>query len=180
MKKILSLAVALLVTTSLYAVPPQEKGDMPEPPHQHFQKMGPDFEKIAKELNITDEQKAQMNEMMKVDMERKQELRKQVREKMDAISDELMKENIDMNAVNAIAAEVQQLSADISRINIESKLKVRSVLSFEQYTKMEKSRKEMMEKFKKEFKQEAKQAFADKDKKDKQDKKDKKDKKAKK
>ena len=180
MKKILSLAVALLVTTSLYAVPPQEKSDMPEPPHQHFQKMGPDFEKIAKELNITDEQKAQMNEMMKVDMERKQELRKQVKEKMDAISDELMKENIDMNAVNAIAAEVQQLSADISRINIESKLKVRSVLSFEQYTKMEKTRKEMMEKFKKEFKQEAKQAFADKDKKDKQDKKDKKDKKAKK
>ena len=179
MKKILSLAVALLVTTSLYAVPPQEKGDMPEPPHQHFQKMGPDFEKIAKELNITDEQKAQMNEMMKVDMERKQELRKQIKEKMDAISDELMKENIDMNAVNAIAAEVQQLSADISRINIESKLKVRSVLSFEQYTKMEKTRKEMMEKFKKEFKQEAKQIFADKAK-DKQDKKDKKDKKAKK
>ena len=50
MKKILSLAVALLVTTSLYAVPPQEKGDMPEPPHQHFQKMGPDFEKIAKDV----------------------------------------------------------------------------------------------------------------------------------
>jgi len=179
MKKILSLAVALLVTTSLYAVPPQEKGDMPEPPHQHFQKMGPDFEKIAKELNITDEQKAQMNEMMKVDMERKQELRKQVKEKMDAISDELMKENIDMNAVNAIAAEVQQLSADISRINIESKLKVRSVLSFEQYTKIEKNRKEMRKKIKKELKQEAKQIFADKAK-DKQDKKDKKDKKAKK
>ena len=171
MKKILSLAVALLVTTSLYAVPPQEKGDMPEPPHMMHHQKGPDFEKIAKELNITDEQKAQMNEMMKVDMERKQELRKQVREKMDAISDELMKENIDMNKVNAIAAEVQQLSADISRINIESKLKVRSILSFEQYTKMEQNRREMMEKFKKEFKQEAKQAFADKDKKDKKDKK---------
>ena len=175
MKKILSLAVALLVTTSLYAVPPQEKGDMPEPPHQHFQKMGPDFEKIAKELNITDEQKAQMNEMMKVDMERKQELRKQVREKMDAISDELMKENIDMNAVNAIAAEVQQLSADISRINIESKLKVRSVLSFEQYTKMEKTRKEMMEKFKKE-----KPIKVEENIQPKKDKKEKKDKKAKK
>lgn len=181
MKKILSLAVALLVTTSLYAVPPQEKGDMPEPPH-HNQKMGgPDFEKIAKELNITDEQKAQLNEMMKVDMERKQELRKQVREKMDAISDELMKENIDMNAVNSIAAEVQQLSADISRINIESKLKVRSVLSFEQYTKMEQSRKEMMEKFKKEFKNDVKKAFPqDKNDKAKDKKADKKDKKAKK
>ena len=167
MKKILSLAVALLVTTSLYAVPPQEKGDMPEPPHMMHHQKGPDFEKIAKELNITDEQKAQMNEMMKTDMERKQELRKQIREKMDAITDELMKENIDMNAVNAIAAEVQQLSADISRINIESKLKVRSILSFEQYTNMEQNRREMMEKFKKEFKQEAKQAFADKDKKDK-------------
>ncbi|WP_372519433.1 Spy/CpxP family protein refolding chaperone [Candidatus Ruminimicrobiellum ovillum] len=149
MKKILSLAVALLVTTSLYAVPPQEKGDMPEPPHMHHQKMGLDFEKIAKELNITDAQKTQLNEMMKEDMSRKKELRQNIKQKMDLIDEELMKENIDMNVINKLAAEIQQTSADISRINIESKLKVRSVLSFEQYTKMEQSRKEMMAKFRK-------------------------------
>ena len=182
MKKLLCLALALFVTTSLYAMPPQEKGDMPEPPHMHHQK-GPDFEKIAKELNITDDQKAQLNEMMKVDMERKGELRKQVKEKMDAINDELLKENVDMNVINALAAEIQQTSADISRINIESKLKVRSVLSFEQYTKMEQNRKEMMEKFKNEFKdkQDKGDKKADKKGDKKADKKaDKKDKKAKK
>ncbi|MBO7610946.1 MAG: periplasmic heavy metal sensor [Elusimicrobia bacterium] len=176
MKKFLSLALALFVTSSLYAVPPQEKGDAPGHMFGHHQKFEQNLEKIAKELNITDEQKAQMNEMMKVDMERKGELRKQVKEKMDAVTDELMKENVDMNAINAIAADIQQLSAEISRINVESKVKVRSILSYEQYTKMEQSRKEMMEKFNKEFKDEAKKAFADKakDKKDKQDKKDKK------
>ena len=179
MKKILSLAVALLVSSSLYAVPPQDKGDVAEPQHMHHQKMGPDFAKIAEELNITEEQKTALNNMMKEDMSRKKELRQVIRQKMEAIDEELLKENVDMNVINQLASEIQQKSADISRINIESKLKVRSVLSFEQYTKMEKTRKEMMEKFKKEFKQEAKQIFADKAK-DKQDKKDKKDKKAKK
>ena len=175
MKKILSLAVALLLSSSLYAVPPQEKGDVPGHAFGHHQKMtGPDFEKLAKDLNITDDQKAQLNEMMKEDMSRKKELRQTIREKMELIDEELLKENIDMNAVNQLAAEIQQTSADISRINIESKLKVRSVLSFEQYTKMEKNRKEMMANFKKE----AKEVKADKAKDDKA--KDKKDKKAKK
>ena len=180
MKKLLSLAVALLVTTSLYAVPPQDKGDMPEPPQMHHQKMGPDFEKMAKELGITDEQKDKLNEMMKEDMSRKKELREVIKQKMEAIDAELLKENIDMNAINALAAEIQQTSSDISRINVESKLKVRSVLSFEQYTKMEQNRKEMMEKFKKEFKGDLEKAFKDKADKKEIKKADKKDKKAKK
>jgi len=146
MKKILSLAVALLVSSSLYAVPPQDKGDVAEPQHMHHQKMEKEFEKIAKELNITDDQKAKMNEMMKEDMLKKRELRQVIRQKMEAVDEELLKEKVDMNAVNSLAAEIQQASADISKINIESKLKVRSVLSFEQYTKMEQNRKQMMEK----------------------------------
>ncbi len=175
MKKILSLAVALLVSSSLYAVPPQDKGDVAEPQHMHHQKMGPDFAKIAEELNITEEQKTTLNNMMKEDMSRKKELRQVIRQKMEAIDDELLKENVDMNVINQLATEIQQTSADISRINIESKLKVRSVLSFEQYTKMEQNRKEMMEKFKKE-----KPAKVEEKVQPKKEKKDKKDKKGKK
>lgn len=175
MKKILSLAVALLVSSSLYAVPPQDKGDVAEPQHMHHQKMGPDFAKIAEELNITEEQKTALNNMMKEDMSRKKELRQVIRQKMEAIDEELLKENIDMNVINQLATEIQQKSADISRINIKSKLKVRSVLSFEQYTKMEQNRKEMMEKFKKE-----KPIKVEENIQPKKDKKEKKDKKAKK
>ena len=172
MKKILSLAVALLVSSSLYAVPPQDKGDVAEPQHMHHQKMGPDFAKIAEELNITEEQKTTLNNMMKEDMSRKKELRQVIRQKMEAIDEELLKENVDMNVINQLAAEIQQTSADISRINIESKLKVRSVLSFEQYTKMEQNRKEMMKNFKKDKPANAEEKV--------QPKKDKKDKKGKK
>ena len=175
MKKILSLAVALLVSSSLYAVPPQDKGDVAEPQHMHHQKMGPDFAKIAEELNITEEQKTALNNMKKEDMSRKKELRQVIRQKMEAIDEELLKENVDMNVINQLATEIQQKSADISRINIESKLKVRSVLSFEQYTKMEKTRKEMMEKFKEE-----KPIKVEENIQPKKDKKEKKDKKAKK
>ena len=162
MKKVLSLVLALFVSSFVFASQPQnDKPDIP-PGHMMQYQKGPDFEKIAKDLGITDEQKEKLNEMMKEDMSRKKELRGQIKEKMDAVTDELMKENIDMNAINALAAEIQQLSADISRINVESKLKVRSVLSFEQYTKMEQSRRENMEKFKKEFKGDIEKAFKDK------------------
>lgn len=153
MKKFLSLALTLFVSGAVFAAQPQENKDNPmnEPPHYNQQKMKQEFDKIAKELNITEEQKQKMNEMMKADMSKKRELRQQIMQKMESVDEQLMKETIDMNEINKLAIEIQQLNAEISRINIESKLKVRSILSFEQYKKMEQNRKQMMEKFKQDF-----------------------------
>ena len=53
-----------------------------------------------------------------------------------------------MNVVNGLAAEIQQLNAEISKINIESKVNVRNILTFDQYSRMEQARRQMMDKFK--------------------------------
>ena len=151
MKKFISLVLTLFVSSFIYAAPPQKDNKiMPEPPHKQQEQMRQDFDKISKELNITDEQKQKINELMQADILRKKELRKQIKQKSNAIDEELLKENIDMDVINKLAQEIQQLSAEISKINIESKLNVRSILTFEQYSKMEQARQQVMEKYKKE------------------------------
>ena len=149
MKKILSLVLTLFVSSFVFAAPPKQgKGNVPpESPHKYQAQMKQDFDKISKELNITDEQKQKINELMQADLSKKQELRQQIRQKSDAIDEELMKEKVDMNAVNKFAAEIQQLNSEIAKINIESKLSVRKILSFDQYSRMEQARRQMVEQF---------------------------------
>ncbi len=146
MKKFLSLVLTLYVSSFVYTPPPkQAKGNMPpESPHKYQQQMKHDFDKLIKELNITTEQQEKMRDMMQSDISRKKELRQEIRQKMDAIDEELLKEKVDMNTINKLSQEIQQLNAEISKINIESKLKVRSTLTFDQYTKMEQNRKSKM------------------------------------
>lgn len=149
MKKILSLILTLFVSGMVYAVSPQDKkGDMPKQSQQNQQKMKQDFEKFAKELKITDEQKNEMKQLMQSSISRKKEIRQQIKEKNDALNNELLKEKVDMNIVNSLANEIVQLDAEISKINIERKLKARSILSFEQYTKIEQNRKQLLDKSK--------------------------------
>ena len=150
MKKIISLVLTLFVSSFVFAAQPkQDKAKMaPEPPHNHQVQMRQDFDKISKELKITDEQKQKINELMRNDLEKKKVLRQQIKEKSNAIDEELMKEKFDIYAVNKLAEEIQQLNAEIAKINIESKLNVRSILTFEQYSKMEQARKQAIENFK--------------------------------
>ncbi len=150
MKKFLSLALTLFVSSFIYAAPQrQDKGNIPsDSPHKYQQQMRQDFEKISKELNITEEQKQKINELMQADLTKKKELRQQIKEKSDAIDEELMKEKFDIYVVNKLSEEIQQLNAEIAKINIESKLNVRNILTFEQYSRMEQARKQAMEKFK--------------------------------
>ena len=146
MKKFLSLVLTLFISSFVFAAPPKqnERNIPPNSPHKYQQQMKQDFERLSKELNITDEQKQKINELMQKDLAKKKNLREQIKEKSNAIDEELMKETVNMDAVTGLATEIQKLNAEIAKINIESKLNVRSILSFDQYSRMERARKQMM------------------------------------
>ena len=152
MKKILSLALMLFISSFVFAAPPTQ--DKPKKKHQSVEQyhvqVTVDFEKIAKELNITDDQKQKINELMRADLTKKHNLRQQIKQKSEAIDEELLKQQVDMNKVTGLATEIQQLNAEISKINIESKINVRNVLSYDQYSRMEMGRRQVMEKYKQE------------------------------
>ena len=149
MKKIISLVLTLFVSSFVFAAAPQKDNkNMPEPPHKQQEQLRQDFDRISKELKITNEQKQKINELMQKDLSKKQELRQQIKQKSESIDEELMKEKVDMNIVNDLSTEIQKLNAEISKINIESKLSVRNILTYDQYSRMEQARRNMMEKFK--------------------------------
>ena len=152
MKKILSLVLTLFVSSFVFAAPPtQDKQNMKHQSiEKHFIQATVDFEKIAKELNITDDQKQKINGLMRADLKKKHNLRQQIKQKTEAIDEELLRQQVDMNKVTGLATEIQQLNAEISKINIESKINVRNVLSYDQYSRMEMGRRQVMEKYKQE------------------------------
>lgn len=143
MKKIISLVLTLFISSFIYAAPA-------DPMHKQQDQLKQDFDKISKELNITDDQKQKINELMQADIAKKRELRQQIRQKSESIDEELMKEKPDMKKINDVSTEIQKLNAEIAKINIKSKLNVRSILTYDQYSRMEKARKQLMEKFKQE------------------------------
>lgn len=159
MKKILSLVLTLFVSSFVFAAPPtQDKQNMKHQSiEKHFIQATVDFEKIAKELNITDDQKQKINGLMQADLKKKHALRQQIKEKSEIIDDELLKEQVDMNKVTGLTTEIQQLNAELAKINIESKINVRKVLSYDQYSRMELGRRQLIEKFKKEREQKKEQ-----------------------
>ena len=148
MKKILSLVLTLFISSFVYAVPPQGEQDMPQPPKQQQQKMKQNFEKLIKELNITEDQQEKIKQNMQADVAKKKQLREQIKEKANAIDEELLKENFDIEEINDLCEEIQKLNAEITKINIEGKIQVRNILTLEQFTKMDQNRKETMKKLK--------------------------------
>ncbi|MFA7074047.1 MAG: Spy/CpxP family protein refolding chaperone [Endomicrobiaceae bacterium] len=119
-------------------------------------KMKKKFEKMLKKLKITDEQKAKMDELMKSDMAQRTALKKQIREKRQAVDNELLKADYDKTVVDTLTKEIRQLSGDIVQIQIDGKIKMRNILTYEQFKQLEEDRIQMQEKMKEKMKKKMK------------------------
>ncbi len=164
MKKLLSSLFAVLFTAGIaFAQPPEpptDAEDMPEPPQINMEgnmpqhpampkeiKKKKSFDEIAKDINLTDEQKQQIETMAKADKDKKKEIRNQMKEKFKAIDAELLKENYDINVVNNLTAEVQTLQSEMSKMNIDGKIQMRNILTYDQFKQIEEMRQKNKNKF---------------------------------
>ena len=166
MKKLLSSLMAVLFTAGIALAQPPElpaepdgmeppqigmDGDMQRPPKmskQDQKKMKKSFEEIAKELNLTDEQKQQIETMAKTDKEKRKEIRNQIREKFKAVDAELLKENYDINVVNGLTDDIKSLQGEMSKMNIDGKIQMRNILTYDQFKQIEQMRQNKMNKIK--------------------------------
>ena len=108
-----------------------------------------EFNKTAKELGLTQDQIAQMKEIREQNKIKTKQIIEEIRKKDKAIDEELLKENYDRAVVNNLLQEIRQLSADMSQIRIDDKIKVRSILTQEQFSKIEQNKKDFLLKQKK-------------------------------
>ena len=67
---------------------------------------------------------------------------------MEAIDNELAKEKYDIGIIENLEKEIEQINIKILKIKIDGKVKMRNILTREQFLKMEQHRKHIFGKFK--------------------------------
>ncbi|MBF0486182.1 MAG: Spy/CpxP family protein refolding chaperone [Candidatus Omnitrophica bacterium] len=90
---------------------------------------------IYNQLALSDEQKTKLEENKKnKQLQRKASFEK-MHASMEALNQELMKPDFDMNKINAIQAQIKAVQAQMSDERLNSILEVRRILTVEQFSK---------------------------------------------
>lgn len=115
--------------------------------------MKKNFEKMAKELNLSENQKAQIEEHRKANMKEMRDIRKQTTEKNRALKTELDKLNSDKAVINRLMTELKDLHGKQLQSMVDRVMEMKEILTPEQYKKMtesmDKGMKKMQNKIKK-------------------------------
>jgi Spy/CpxP family protein refolding chaperone len=104
------------------------------------------FNKTAKELGLTQDQISQMKQIREENKVKTKQIIQEIRNKDKAIDEELLKENYSRAIVNGLLQEIRQLSADMAQLRIDDKIKVRSILTPDQFLKIEHNKQEIIQK----------------------------------
>ena len=104
------------------------------------------FNKTAKELGLTQDQISQMKQIREENKVKTKQIIQEIRDKDKAIDEELLKENYSRAVVNGLLQEIRQLSADMAQLRIDDKIKVRSILTPDQFIKIEHNKQEIIQK----------------------------------
>ena len=136
MKKIVCLLVSIFLLSNASFVVAKEFKHFDDP--EKRQEM---FNKMTKELNLTDEQISEMEKLRQENKDKVKQIIIQIREKDKEIDAELVKEKYDSAKVNSLLQEIRNLSADMAQMRIEDKIKIRSILTQEQFKKLSKNKK---------------------------------------
>ena len=96
-------------------------------------------EEIYAQLNLTDDQKKQLEDNKQKNREQKKVLFGRMKSSREALRQEFMKPDLDMNKVNAIQAQIKTLLAQMSDNRLNSVLTVRKILTPEQFKKFHES-----------------------------------------
>lgn len=95
------------------------------------------FEKLSKDLNLSDEQKTKIQALQTEQKEIVPNTMKQLRQKYNDLTAELVKEKYDNNTINKITEEIVSLENKAALNRINTKIKMRSILSVEQFKQLE-------------------------------------------
>lgn len=95
------------------------------------------FEKLSKDLNLTDEQKSKIQALEAEQKETVPNTMKALKQKYNDLTAELTKEKYDTATINKITEEILSLENKASSNRINTKIKMRNILSAEQFKKLE-------------------------------------------
>jgi len=95
------------------------------------------FEKLNKDLNLTDEQKTKIQTLQAEQQNIVPNTMKELRQKYNDLTTELSKEKYDKNIINSLTEEILSIEKKLSLDRINTKIKMRDILSTEQFKRLE-------------------------------------------
>ena len=95
------------------------------------------FEKLSIDLKLTDEQKTKIQSLQQEQKENVPATIKELKQKNKDLDIELAKEKYDMNVVNKLAQDIISLENKLSTNRINTKIKMRNILSAEQFKQLD-------------------------------------------
>lgn len=95
------------------------------------------FEKLSNDLNLTDEQKSKIQALEAEQKETVPNTIRTLKQKYNDLTAELTKEKYNIDTVNKITEDILSLENKASSNRINTKIKMRNILSAEQFKKLE-------------------------------------------
>ena len=106
------------------------------------------FEALAKELNLTEEQQAQLKQQRSEQEEIVKELRDKFRQEIKNLREELEKPDTDQERLEKIATKIKILGSDLLDQRIEGILAIKEILTPQQFEQLSEKRRARIEKIK--------------------------------
>ena len=94
------------------------------------------YDRMADRLGLSEEQKEKVIKVFETKKEKEQSLRQQLREDETLIKQEFEKDVIDMEVITKISEEISNISKELLKIDLDSKVELKSILSPDQYKKL--------------------------------------------
>ena len=98
------------------------------------------FDILAERLGLSAEQKEKFVKILENKKEKEMSLKQQLREKDMLLKKEFDKENIDKNAIAKLSDEISNITKDLFKLDIDTKIELKELLTVEQYNKFIKPR----------------------------------------
>ena len=132
MKSVLLGVMGVFIFTALSIAQPADLGADRSSQKAHFEKR---IQEIYAQLNLTDEQKQQLDVNKKGHRAKMESARQEFKTDKQALQAEIMKTPLDMSKVNALHNQIKALQAQMEDDRLSSILAVRTILTPEQFTK---------------------------------------------
>lgn len=100
-----------------------------------FKKIEAKIQEIFHQLNLTDEQKKQLDANKKKFHEKLENIHRRIKDVKRQFKDEIMKPQLDMPKINQLHARVKALLNEMEDEKLSSILEVRAILTPEQFSK---------------------------------------------
>lgn len=99
------------------------------------------YDVMADRLGLSEEQKGKLIKILESKKEKEKPLRQQLKNDEALIKQEFEKDIIDMEVITKLSEEISNISKELLKIDLDSKVELKSILSTEQYKRLSRTKK---------------------------------------